>query len=112
MSIEMYGWEPTFELLVKPILKHVCMRWHQTEKEGWSLLSSMCAAVFLNQKPHQHHDVKIVKVYYCDMSMEMCLFQPTFELLVKPILNLVCICWHQLLKVGWPLLSSMCAVVF
>ena len=48
MSIEMYGCEPTFELLVKPTLKHVCMRWHQIEKEGWSLLSSMYAFFYLN----------------------------------------------------------------
>ena len=67
MSIEINGWEPTFELLVKPILKHECMRWHQTEKEGWSLLSSKCALVFLYKKPRQHHDVKIVKLYHRDV---------------------------------------------
>ena len=56
----MYGWEPSFESLVKPILKHVCMSWHQIEKEVWSLLSSMHAVIFCVKKPHQNLDVKIV----------------------------------------------------
>ena len=45
MCIEMYGWEQTLELPFKHTLKQVCMRWHQIEKEGWSLLSSKCAVV-------------------------------------------------------------------
>ena len=46
MSIELNGRELTFDLLVKPMLKHVCMMWHLIEEEGLSLLYSMCAMVF------------------------------------------------------------------
>ena len=63
MCIEMYGWEQTLELPFKHTLKQVCMRWHQIEKEGWSLLSSKCAVVIYYSKPHQQIDVKIVKLY-------------------------------------------------
>ena len=40
--IGMYGWEPTFELLGKPIPKLVCSGWHLKQTEEWLLLSSMC----------------------------------------------------------------------
>ena len=44
--IEMYGWEPTFESLGKPIPKLVCSGWHLKQIEEWLLLSSMCAVVY------------------------------------------------------------------
>ena len=44
--IEMYGWEPTFESLGKPIPKQVCSGWHLKQIEEWLLLSSMCAVVY------------------------------------------------------------------
>ena len=61
--IDMYGWEPTIESLVKPILKQVCSGWHQKEIEVWLLLSSMYAVVCTYYKSHQHVDAKIVKIF-------------------------------------------------
>ena len=61
MSIEMYGWEPTFELLGKPIPKQVSSGWHLKQIEEWLLLSSMCAVVCSYCMSHQHLDAKIVK---------------------------------------------------
>ena len=68
MSIEMYGWEPTFELLVKPILKHICMRWHQSEIEGWSLLSSKCAVVFDRPLYTQPYYIDFSKLFFSHCS--------------------------------------------
>ena len=59
--IGMYGWEPTFESLGKPILKQVSSGWHLKQIEEWLLLSSMCAVVCLYCMSHQHLDAKIVK---------------------------------------------------
>ena len=59
--IGMYGWEPTFELLGKPIPKLVCSGWHLKQTEEWLLLSSMCAVVCSYCMSHQHLDPKIVK---------------------------------------------------
>ena len=39
--IGMFGWEPTFESLGKPIPKLVCSGWHLKQIEEWLLLSSM-----------------------------------------------------------------------
>ena len=58
--IEMYGWEPTFESLGKPIPKQKCSGWHSKEIEEWLLLSSMCAVVYSYCMSHQHLDAKIV----------------------------------------------------
>ena len=41
----MYGWEPTFESLGKPIPKHECSGWHLKQIEEWLLLSLKCAVV-------------------------------------------------------------------
>ena len=41
----MYGWEPTFESLGKPIPKQVSSGWLLKQIEEWLLLSSMCAVV-------------------------------------------------------------------
>ena len=60
VSIEMYGWEPTFESLGKPIPKQVCSGWHLKQIEEWLLLSSMCAVVCSYCMSHQHLDAKIV----------------------------------------------------
>ena len=35
----MYGWEPTFESLGKPIPKQVSSGWHLKQIEEWLLLS-------------------------------------------------------------------------
>ena len=58
---EMYGWEPTFESLGKPIPKQVCSGWHLKQIEEWLLLSSNCAVVCSYCMSHQHLDAKIVK---------------------------------------------------
>ena len=65
--IEMYGWEPTFESLGKPIPKQVSSGWHQKEKEEWLLLSSMYAVVCSYCMPHQHLDAKIVNISHRDV---------------------------------------------
>ena len=57
----MYGWEPTFESLGKPIPKKVCSGWHLKWIEEWLLLSSMCAVVSSYCMSYQHLDAKIVK---------------------------------------------------
>ena len=57
----MYGWEPTFESLGKPIPKQVCTGWHLKQIKEWLLLSSMCAVVCSYCMSHQHLDAKIVK---------------------------------------------------
>ena len=36
----MYGWEPTFESLGKPIPKQVSSGWHLKQIEEWLLMSS------------------------------------------------------------------------
>ena len=59
--VEMYGWEPTFESLGKPIPKQVCSGWHLKEIEEWLLLSPMCTVVCSYYMSHQHLDAKIVK---------------------------------------------------
>ena len=55
----MYGWEPTFESLGKPIAKQVCSGWHLKQIEEWLLLSSMCAVVYSSCMSHQHLGSKI-----------------------------------------------------
>ena len=89
----MYGWEPTFESLGKPIPKQVEM-WHlkQIEEptfeslvnpylpcvqvssgwllkqiEEWLLLSSMCAVVCSYCMSHQHLDDKMVNISHRDV---------------------------------------------
>ena len=52
---------------------------------------------------HQHLDAKI--------PIEMYRWERTFELLGKPIPNLVCSGWHLKQIEEWLLQSSMCAVV-
>ena len=59
--MEMYGWEPTFESLGKPIPMQVSSGWHLKQIEEWLLLSSMCAVVCSFCMSHQHLDAKIVK---------------------------------------------------
>ena len=59
--IGMYGLEPTFESLGKPIPKQVSSGWHLKRIEEWLLLSSMCAVVCSYSMSHQHLDAKIVK---------------------------------------------------
>ena len=58
--IKMYGWEPTFESLGKPIPTHVCSGWILKQIEEWLLLSSMCAVVCSYCMSHLHLDAKIV----------------------------------------------------
>ena len=66
---EMYGCEPTFELLGKPIPKQVSSGWHFKQIEEWLLLSSMCAVVCSYCMPHQHLDAKIVNISHRDVWM-------------------------------------------
>ena len=103
----MYGWEPTFESLGKPIPKQVSSGWHLKQIEEWLLLSSMCAVVCSYCMSHQHLDAKIVKNFH----IEMYGWEPTFESLGKPIPNQVSSWWHLKQIEEWLLLSSMCAVV-
>ena len=65
--IEMYGWEPTFKSLGKPIPKQVSSGWHLKQIEEWLLLSSMCAVVCSYCMPHQHLDAKIVNISHRDV---------------------------------------------
>ena len=65
--MEMYGWEPTFESLGKPIPKLVCLGWHLKQTEEWLLLSSMCAVVYSYCMSHQHLDAKIVIISHRDV---------------------------------------------
>ena len=65
--IEMYGWEPTFESLGKPILKQVSSGWHLKQIEEWLLLSSMCAVVCSYYMSHQHLDAIIVNISHRDV---------------------------------------------
>ena len=67
--IGMYGWEPTFESLGKPIPKQVSSGWHLKQIEEWLLLSSMCAVVWSYCMPHQHLDAKIVNISHRDVWM-------------------------------------------
>ena len=57
----MYGWEPTFESLGKPIPKHECSGWHLKQIEEWLLLSLKCAVVCSYCMSHQHLYAKLVK---------------------------------------------------
>ena len=59
--MEMYGWQPSFESLGKPIPKQVCSGWHLKQIDEWLLVSSMCAVVCSYCMSHQHYDAKIVK---------------------------------------------------
>ena len=63
----MYGWEPTFESLGKPIPKQVSSGWLLKQIEEWLLLSSMCAVVCSYCMSHQHLDAKIVKISHRDV---------------------------------------------
>ena len=65
--IGMYGWEPTFESLGKPIPKQVSSGWHLKQIEEWLLLSSMCAVVCSYSMSHQHLDSKIVNISHRDV---------------------------------------------
>ena len=65
--IVMYGWEPTFESLGKPIPKQACSGLHYEEIEEWLLLSSMCAMVCSYCMSHQHFDAKIVNISHRDV---------------------------------------------
>ena len=65
----MYGWEPTFESLGKPIPKLVCSGWHLNQIEEWLLLSSMCAVVCSYSMSHQHLDAKIVIISHRDVRV-------------------------------------------
>ena len=67
--IGMYGWEPTFESLGKPIPKQVSSWWHLKQIEESLLLSSMCAVVWSYCMPHQHLDAKIVNISHRDVWM-------------------------------------------
>ena len=83
----MYGWEPTFESLGKPIPKQVSSGWHLKEIEEWLLLSSMCTVVCSYCMSHQHLDAKIVNIshkMYGWFPIEMYGWEPTFESLVNP----------------------------
>ena len=68
--IEMYGWEPTFESLRKPIPKQVCSGWHLKEIDEWLLLSSMCAVVSSYCMSHQQLDAKIVNISHRDVLVD------------------------------------------
>ena len=103
----MYGWEPTFESLGKPIPKLVCSGWHLKQIEEWLLLSSMCAAVCSYCMSHQHLDANSQK-----FPIEMYGWEPTFKSLGKPTPKLVCLGWHLKQIEEWLLLSSMCEVVY
>ena len=61
--IGMFGWEPTFESLGKPIPMQEYSGWHLKKIEEWLLLSSMCAVVYSYIMSHQHLDAKIVKIF-------------------------------------------------
>ena len=69
----MYGWEPTFESLGKPIPKQVSMLGVAfdakkiSQIEEWLLLSSMCAVVCSYCMSHQHLDAKIVTISHRDV---------------------------------------------
>ena len=63
----MYGWEPTFESLGKPIPKQVSSGWHLKQIEEWLLLSSMCAVVYSYYMSHQHLDASIVNISHRDV---------------------------------------------
>ena len=65
--IGMYGWEPTFESLGKPIPKQVSSGWHLKQIEEWLLLSSMCAVVCSYCMSHQHLDAKMVNISQRDV---------------------------------------------
>ena len=65
--IEMYGWEPTFESLGRPIPKQVCSGWLLKQIEEWLQLSSMCAVVCSYCMSHQHLDAKIVNISHRDV---------------------------------------------
>ena len=102
----MYGWEPTFESLGKPIPKQVSSGWHLKQIEEWLLLSSMCAVVCSYCMPHQHLDAKIVKHF----PIEMYGWEPTFESPSKHTkAGILGVALKEIEE--WLLLSSMCAVV-
>ena len=63
----MYGWEPTFESLGKPIPTQVGSGWQLKQIEEWLLLSSMCAVVWSYSMSHQHLDAKIVNISHRDV---------------------------------------------
>ena len=63
----MYGLEPTFESLGKPIPKQVCSGCHLKQIEEWLLLSSMCAPVCSYCMSNQHLDAKIVNISLRDV---------------------------------------------
>jgi hypothetical protein len=63
----MYGWEPTFESLGKPIPKLESSGWHLKLIKEWILLSSMCAVVCSYSMPHQHLDAEIVNISHRDV---------------------------------------------
>ena len=65
----MYGWEPTFESLGKPIPKQVSSGWHLKQIEEWFLLSSMCAVVCSYCMSHQHLDAKMVNISNRDVLL-------------------------------------------
>ena len=81
--IKMYGWEPTFESLGKPIPKQVSSGWHLKQIEEWLLLSSMCAVVCSYCMSHQHLDAKIVNISHRDVWVvshrNVPRWEPTFE---------------------------------
>ena len=110
----MYGWEPTFESLGKPIPKQVSSGWHLKQIEEWLLLSSMCAVVCSYCMSHQQLDAKIVNISHRDVWMvshRNVWVGTYFESLGKPTPKQVSSGWHLKQIEEWLLLSSMCAVV-
>ena len=67
MSIEMYGWEPTFELLIKACMHEVASN---GERGMVTAICHVCSGFLYLETSSTHLDVKRVKISHREPSFE------------------------------------------